>query len=147
MPRPSFRAALTALAILFLFAAIAPRAEGTSFQPPAVTRATIDRVEDEWLVLDVPPHPSLPMPAEMAAWAREGGRGDRHGSARAAERDRRAIRLGSLGVAGRRRRARPAAPLRSGDAGSTEFRWPADLAPAVRAGEALDFQVEPNPAR
>src|SRR4051812_6957868 len=141
MPRLTLRAALTALALLLLFAGIAPRAEGTPpVIPPTVTiAASIDRIEDDWLVLDVPPHPSLPLPREMALWAREGDavtiRVQRARRTRDEERVGVVLSAWSALVVSRG----PPLRLQSGDAGSTEFRWPDALAPKVRAGDRLDF--------
>jgi len=147
MFRFSLRAALTALALVVLFSAIAPRASGTPpvVPPTLVVEASIDRIEDDWLVLDVPPHPSLPLPREMALWARESDavtiRIQRARRTRGEDRFGPVLSPWHALVVDRG----PPLRLRSGDAGSTEFRWPDALAPDVRAGDRLDFSVEPSP--
>ena len=156
MPRLTLRTALTALALLLLFAGIAPRADGNTAAgvPPrapgrgeaaVVIDASIDRIEDEWLVLDVPPHPSLPLPREMADWAREGDRVTIR--VERARRTKQEDRIGPVLSAWRALVIERGPPLRlrSGDAGSTEFRWPDALAPTVRGGDRLDFAISPAP--
>lgn len=144
MPRIRIHVALTALALLLLFSALSPRAGGTPpVVPPTVTiSAHVDRIEDEWLVLDVPPHPSLPIPREMADWAEEGD-----AIVVSVQRARVLAEEERVGVILSPWRALvlergPPLRLQSGEAGSTEFRWPLALAPKVRAGDRLDFAVE-----
>ena len=151
MPRLTLRTALTALALLLLFAGIAPRADGTTASgvplraAAVVFDASIDRIEDDWLVLDVPPHPSLPLPREMADWAREGDRVSIR--VERARRTQQEDRIGAVLSAWHALviERGPQLRLRSGDAGSTEFRWPDALAPAVRGGDRLDFTISPAP--
>lgn len=95
------------------------------------TPAVVDRVEErEWLVLDVPPHPSLNVPLRLAPSLQEG--------------DAVLVTIGEAAdgawtIEGRDDRGLVLAD----DDGS--FHWPVSLAPPLVDGARVLFAVAPDP--
>lgn len=98
---------------------------------PMTTPAVVDRIEErEWLVLDVPPHPSLNVPLRLAPSLQEGD----------------AVRVtigeatdGAWTIEGRDDRG-----LVLADADGS-FHWPVSLAPPLEDGARVLFAVAPDP--
>lgn len=156
MHRISLRVVFAGVVFLLLFAAIAPSAQGAAAAAaaaPARVAASVDRIEDDWIVLDASPRGALSLPRAMAPWAREADavvvlvmRAHRYRDPERVDELRSAWRARVLDVP--RDSPAPSLLLASGDEGETRFRWPVDLAPArVRRGDWLEFQVEPDADR
>lgn len=101
--------------------------------PPdtVVTPAVADRIEEgEWLVFDVPPHPSLPVPLRLSPSIKEG--------------DAVTITVartpaGAFAVQGRNSRG-----WVLGDASGT-FHWPEALSPTLAIGDTVSFTIAFDP--
>lgn len=99
---------------------------------PVRLDATVDRIEEDRLVLDLPPWPSLPIPRALAPDLVEGAAVTIEVSVAAD---------GEISVAVERDR------LLLTLEGSRPFRWPPDLAPKVVPGERLRMRVSRDPSR
>ena len=95
------------------------------------TPTVVDRIEEnEWLVLDVSPHPSLPVPLRLAPALREGD---------AATVTVTLTVVGPFSLQGRDSRG-----LVLGDELGT-FHWPEVLAPPMQIGDRCTFTLRPRP--
>ena len=96
-----------------------------------VTPTVVDRIEEsEWLVLDVPPHPSLPVPLRLAPSLREG--------------DALTVTVTLTVVGAFSMQGLDSRGLVLGDDLGT-FHWPEALAPAMQIGDRVDFRLTPRP--
>ena len=110
--------------------------------PPPASRtvrfdASIDRIEEDRLVLDVAGYPSLPVPLDLDASLREGAAVTVEVFVRAGD-DARAKELHVLEAGD---------PLRLELAGARPFRWPATLAPRAETGGRLWMRLADDPVR
>lgn len=114
--------------LLFLLSLLFP-----TMNPPhtVVTPAVVDRIEEaEWLVLDVPPHPSLNVPLRIAPSLHEGD---------AVTVTVARTPAGSFTVQGRNARGLVLADS------SGIFHWPEALAPVVAIGDTVSFTLVFDP--
>jgi hypothetical protein len=96
------------------------------------TDAVVDRIEDGgWIVLDVPPHPSLPLPARIA-------------TAPIAEGDAVTVIVRKRANGVWEVRGEDARGLVLGDRFGT-FHWPRVLAPGLAPGDRATFTLVPDP--
>lgn len=110
--------------------------------PPPASRtvrfdASVDRIEEDRLVLDVAGYPSLPVPLDLDASLREGAAVTVEVFVRAGD-DARAKELHVLEAGD---------PLRLELAGARPFRWPAPLAPRAETGGRLWMRLADDPVR
>lgn len=99
--------------------------------------ASVDRIEEDRLVLDVAGYPSLPVPIDLDASLREGSAVTVEVFVRAAD-DARAKELLVLEAGD---------PLRLELVGARPFRWPAPLAPRAETGGRLWMRLADDPVR
>lgn len=98
---------------------------------PMTTEAVVDRIEEEeWLVLDVPPHPSINVPLRLSPSMQEG--------------DAVLVSIGEAADGAWTIEGRDERGLVLGDADGS-FHWPAALAPPLVDGARVLFSVTPNP--
>jgi hypothetical protein len=98
---------------------------------PMTTPAVIDRIEEEeWLVLDVPPHPSLNVPLRLAPSLEEG--------------DAVLVTIGEAPDGAWTIEGRDKRGLVLGDADGS-FHWPESLAPPLEDGARVLFAVNADP--
>ena len=98
---------------------------------PMTTSAVVDRIEEEeWLVLDVPPHPSLNVPLRLAPSLGEG--------------DAVLVTIGEAPDGAWTIEGRDDRGLVLGDADGS-FHWPVSLAPPLVDGTRVLFTVTPDP--
>lgn len=97
--------------------------------------ASVDRIEEDRLVLDVAGHPSLPVPLGLDASLREGAAVTVEVFVRA-DGDAKELHVLQAGD-----------PLRLELAGARPFRWPARLAPRAETGGRLWMRLIDDPAR
>jgi hypothetical protein len=98
---------------------------------PMTTPAVVDRIEEEeWLVLDVPPHPSLNVPLRLAPSIEEG--------------DAVLVTIGEAPDGAWTIEGRDKRGLVLGDADGS-FHWPESLAPALADGDRVLFTVVADP--
>jgi hypothetical protein len=147
MLRTTFREIASAVAFLLLFAlvfaALRPAAAAASDGPSVLVEATVDRIEDDLVVLDVPPEPSLPIARALVPWAREGDSLTLEFSVSLAS-----GRIDADSVRVRVLDAGPPLRLAPIDAKPARiFRWPARFAPPVRAGDSLDVAIALQPRK
>lgn len=112
--------------VLLFLALMSPAPSDT-----VITQTVIDRIEEEWIVLDVPPHPSLPVPQRLGPSLHEG-------DALTVTVTRTVV--GPFSLQGRDSRGL----VLGDDLGS--FHWPEVLAPPLEIGDRVTFMLVATPS-